>query len=1308
MSGPIPGGRHDWIGYLQPVGLVVAPAALARIGLWPSPQGPADGEAVTRAVAGFADDPWSFFHTILGWPANRVLRGETLPDALRISFPEQDTLLEPHGAIPAPDGTIQLLVRFETPELILDKRGTLPGWEATAQQRFERLLRETGVGAGVIVGACETGRKDGPATEPVLRLVVVPRGEASGHISWPLARLGDVSGRPMLAGLKLLLDAHALFSGPPSHRLPAILAESRAAQAEVSSRLAGQVLAGLHEMLRGLDAADGPRIRALANSDPDQLYKGLLTVLLRLVFILYAEDRGLMPSAPGGMAAALYEQGYALGGLHLRLRDDAALYPDTMDERRGAWGRLLALFRLVDRGHPSGFMQARGGQLFREAAFPFLLGRDTPDAPEQVLPVGDGYILRVLDSLLMLKGERVAYRALSVEQIGSVYEAVMGFTVQCAPSLMLAVRAGKGNRVPVWVDLEALAAARPSERERTLKLWTGRAAWPAAVSRSLREAGDATALAAALAPVADARAAPRGPVAAGTPILQPTDERRRTGSHYTPASLTRPIVAHALAPAFARIGPDAGPGQVLDLKVCDPAAGSGAFLVEACRQLGERLVTAWARWPDRRPTIPADEDDLLHAKRLVAQHCLRGVDRNPLAIDLAKLSLWLETLASAHEFTFLDAVLRCGDSLVGLPNPNIIAVTWDKVSGQQGFVEAIVREGIDAAAQLRRLMRVEAEIAPYAVQEQRHRAATLALERAQLVADGILWSYFTGAKARERTVRLAEVQQCVLSPSPANWARLQACRDELRRPPIDVTPFHWELEFEDVFNRPDPGFDAIVGNPPFAGKNTIAAGHAAAYPDWLKTLHPGAHGNADLAAHFFRRAYGLLRRGGAFGLIATNTIRQGDTRETGLARILAEGGTIFRAVSRYRWEGEAAVVVAQVFVAKGVSVETPVLDDRPVRRISAYLMEGDLDGSPAALRENAGKAFIGSFLLGMGFTFDDANHRKGKASSIDDMKELISANPDNADRIRPYLGGEEVNNSPVISHNRYTIDFGDMPLRRIDNTKSWTSLSDRERVEQLRSGLVAYDYPHRVAADWPHLLTIVERLVKPERDRDNRELRRRKWWQFAEKAPQLYQSISSLQNVIVRPQVSPHHAFAFVPSNQVLALTLVNFAMDSHSAFATLQSRVHEVWTRFFASTLEDRLRYTPSDCFETFPLPPGYAESPALEAAGQAYHDHRAALMIARDQGMTPTYNRFHRATDTQADIATLRDLHHAMDRAVLAAYGWDDLAAEAAPVFLDAESEDDHRYQGRLFWPAPFRDAVLARLLKLNEERVRMERML
>ncbi|WP_298807861.1 DNA methyltransferase [uncultured Sphingomonas sp.] len=1325
MSGPVPGGAHDWIGYLQPVGLVVAPAALARIGLWPAPQSAVDGEAVAHAMpqgkgGRSAGDYWPLFRDVLGWPAGQVAGapdGPMLPEACRFAFSEQDTLLEPDWAVLDADGAPQLLVRVERDTLVLDRRGALEGWEATAQQRFERLLRETGVLAGVIIGARETGRSaregdEHDAIEPVLRLVVAPRGEASGHITWPLTPLATTAGRGMLAGLKLLLDAHALFTGPPSHRLPSILAESRAAQADVSSRLSGQVLASLHELLRGLDAAAPQRIRALAAHRPQHLYEGVLTVLLRLIFILYAEDRGLMPSAAGGAAASLYEQGYALGGLHLRLRDDAALYPDTIDDRRGAWGRLLALFRLVDRGHASGFMQARGGTLFSEHAFPFLLGRDEPDELEQVLPVSDGCVLRVLDNLLMLGGERVAYRALSVEQIGAVYETVMGFTAMCADAPMLAIRAGKDNRVPVWVDLVALAQTKPGEREKLLKAWTGRGAFPAAVAQALRAAEGADAVAAALSTIADLRACPRRtPVPTGTPVLQPTDERRRTGSHYTPRALTQPIVTHALAPAFARIGPDARAADVLDLKVCDPAAGSGAFLVEACRQLGERLVTAWARWPAQRPTIPADEDELLHAKRLVAQHCLRGVDRNPLAIDLAKLSLWLETLASAHEFTFLDGVLRAGDSLVGLPNPKIVAVTWDKVSQQHGFVEAIVRDGIDAAAELRRLMRVEAEIAPYAAQERRHRAAATALRRAHLVADAVLHAFFAGTSKRDRDARLAEVQQCVLAPNDASWARLEAWQAALGSTPIGIASFHWELEFEDVFSRPNPGFDAIVGNPPFAGKNTIAAGHAAAYPDWLKTLHAGAHGNADLCAHFFRRAFRLLRRGGAFGLIATNTIRQGDTRETGLARILADGGTITRAVSRHQWEGDAAVVVAQVFVQRGEHAgdAVPVLDGRPVRRISAYLMEGELDASPAALRANAGTAFAGYELYGMGFTFDDAKAAKDQVSSIAAMMTLIDENPRNAAVIRPYLGGEEVNNSPVHSPHRFTIDFGNRPLRRACRAH-WASLSRAEQEREQCSGIAAPDFADSVAADWPALLSIVEHKVKPERDRlgDNGVDRRRKqmWWQFGVSAKNLTNALGELPRghcLVVNRGAAPHIAFAKVSKDFCLGKTLAVFALSSDAAFATLQSRVHEVWARFFASSMKDDLRYTPSDCFETFPLPPDYADAPALEQAGQRYHDARAALMVARNQGMTPTYNRFHRGDD----IAALRTLHDEMDRAVLAAYGWHDLAEAAAPAFLDAGCEDDHRYQRRLFWPAPFRDAVLARLLRLNEERARMEQM-
>ncbi|WP_235525111.1 MULTISPECIES: Eco57I restriction-modification methylase domain-containing protein [unclassified Sphingomonas] len=1303
MSRPSPTDAHDWIGYLQPTGLVVASAALARIGAWPTPQGADDGAAVARALAG--TDRWPFFRDALGWPAERVAGapgGPALPDGLRCSLDDGATLLEPDWAVFAADGSVQLLVRIEGDDVDLDRRGMLDGWAATAHQRFERLLRETGVPAGVLIGARPTGRKEGPAHEAVLRLVVAPRGDVSGHMTWPLAPLGEVSGRAMLGGLKLLLDAHALFTGPPSHRLPALLAESRAAQADVSIRLAGQVLASLHELLRGIDAASPEPVRRLAAHDPQHLYEGLLTVLLRLIFILYAEDRALMPSAGGAAAAMLYERGYSLGALHLHLRDDAARHPDGMDERRGAWGRLLALFRLVERGHPSGFMQARGGKLFREAAFPFLLGQDGIDDLARVLPVGDGCILRVLDGLLLLDGERVAYRSLSVEQIGSVYETVMGFTVEAAGGAMLAIRAGKTNRVPVWVDLAALAAVRGGEREKWLKEATGRGTFPAAVAKGLRQAVDVAALVATLAPVVDPRASPRGsPVAAGTPILQPTDERRRTGSHYTPRSLTGPIVAHALRPAFDRIGPDARPSEVLDLKVCDPAAGSGAFLVEACRQLGQRLVDAWGRWPVQRPTIPADEDELLHAKRLVAQHCLRGVDRNPLAIDLAKLSLWLETLASNHEFTFLDNVLRAGDSLVGLPNPKIVAVTWGKVSGQHSFVEAIVQDGIDAAAELRRLVRTEAEVAAYDVQEARHRAAGTALKRAHLVADAILQSFFEGTGARDRDVRLAEVQQLVLAPSERSWAALEALRDRLQASPIGIASFHWELEFEDVFTRPNPGFDAIIGNPPFAGKNTIAAGHARAYPDWLKTLHPGAHGNADLAAHFFRRAFALLRRGGAFGLIATNTIRQGDTRETGLHRIVQDGGTIYRAVSRYQWEGDAAVVVAQVFVVKGAASGPVILDDRPVQRISAYLMEGDLDGSPARLVKNEGQSFIGSFLLGMGFTFDDVNAAKGKASPLAEMQRLLSVDPRNGAVIKPYLGGEEINNSPTHAHHRHTIDFADWPLRR-ESDLVWHGLSDAERADRLRHGIVSPQYAGPVAADWADLLAIVEQRVKPDRLSQGDPNGQRIWWRFLRGRGELYRTIAPLDQVLViNCGATPHVCFARRPGNVVFSHTAAVFALPTLSAFAVLQCRVHEVWTRFFASSMKDDVRYTPSDCFETFPFPTDYSSNVSLETVGQAYHDHRAALMIACDQGMTPTYNRFHRPGDTAADIVRLRELHHAIDRAVLVAYGWDDLADAAAPVFLTAGSEDDHRYQNRLFWPAAFRDEVLARLLKLNGER-------
>ncbi|MEI7894909.1 MAG: type IIL restriction-modification enzyme MmeI, partial [Myxococcales bacterium] len=284
--------------------------------------------------------------------------------------------------------------------------------------------------------------------------------------------------------------------------------------------------------------------------------------------------------------------------------------------------------------------------------------------------------------------------------------------------------------------------------------------------------------------------------------------------------------------------------------------------------------------------------------------------------------------------------------------------------------------------------------------------------------------------------------------------------------------------------------------------------------------------------------------------------------------------------------------------------------------------------------------------------------------------------PRNAERIFPYIGGEEVNTSTTHAHHRYVINFGEMT-----------------EEEALR---------------WPDLMGIVEAKVKPDRDQlaDNPDGRRRRayWWQWGRDTPALSRAIAGLDRVLANSQVSTRVQFAFLPINMVYAHTLNVFPLPTHAAFALLQSRPHELWARFFGSSLEDRLRYTPSDCFETFPFPPNWQSAPTMEAAGQTYYDFRAALMVRNDQGLTKTYNRFHSPNECDPDIFKLRELHSAMDRAVLDAYGWSDIATDC-DFLLDYEIDEatwgDKKKPFRYRWPDAVRDEVLARLLDLNQRR-------
>ena len=1139
--------HRTWIGYLQPDGLVVSPAALVdsqaiidqnlievqqRFLEYVSELELGDGELSCLK------DAREFIRGFLEWPDDLVAgKGypEPIPPSLTAPLPEFSEILEPTFAVkdPRPKDPSHpwfLLVQVLENGADLDAAFTRTesGWSASPGRRFERLLRGTKVPIGVLINGTS------------IRLMYAPHGENAGNVTFPIDAMTEVAGRPILGALKMLLHKHTLFSAPSEARLPALLEKSRAYQSTVSEELAKQVLDSLYELVRGIQAADekskGELLKEILQKDPDEIYRGLLTVLLRLVFLLYAEDRGLISGSK------LYVNNYSVHGLFERLRADDEKYPDTMDQRYGAWSQLLALFRAVYDGsrHPQMLLPARKGFLFDPDRYSFLEGRTTKD--ERIPLVSDGVIYRVLRNLLILGGERLSYRTLDVEQIGSVYETMVGFKLEVAQGHTIALKPSKSKGAPVALNLDDLLSASGENRlklirERSDNKLTGE------VAEAVKTADTLDSLLAALERRIARNASP-GPLPPGSLVLQPTDERRRTGSHYTPRSLTEPIVHKTLEPILKRLGDNPAPQQILDLKIADIAEGSGAFLVETSRQLGEVLVKAW-HTHKQLPVIPPDEDEVLHARRLVAQRCLYGVDRNPMAVDLAKLSLWLATLAKDHPFTFLDHSIRCGDSLVGLTRKQLADFHWrseqKRVIGQNEIEERIKR-----AADFRKEILEADEFVSPDLKRQKLELADESLNFVRQAGDCVIAAFFSEDKDRKREAKrdeyLTQFQEFYRTFKPElTPSRILA---QLRGGEFPITPFHWEIEFPEVFDRENQGFDAIVGNPPFAGKNTLINGNRPGYLDWLKLIHEQSHGNSDLVAHFYRRAFDLLRTDGSFGLIATNTISQGDTRNTGLRWIRRHDGTIYAARKRFKWPGQAAVIVSIVWASKGESLPPFLLDSREVNQITSYLFHAGTDDNPAVLNANEGRSFQGSILLGMGFTFDD-NDSTGKASSLADMDGLLHKDPRNSQLIFPYIGGEEVNNEPDLSHHRFAIDFFDRSIEE--------------------------------AAKWPDLLDIVRRKVKPDRDHQNRKANRERWWQYAEKRPGLHRAVDGLPRVLVTNcGATPHMSFAFLDSRMVFANTLVVIATQSKPMFCILQSRIHEVWARFMGSSMKDDLRYTP------------------------------------------------------------------------------------------------------------------------------------
>ena len=1264
--------HEEWKGMTQPVGIVVEPTVLDRLGIFPEKNirvvsnlqtrleslfvEQIRGEEIYSAVINFKD----FCKEVLDWQENDLVKPEevyvnNLNKKIYVELDDYGEVLKPDWVVPEineeNNKKVQIIVKeleIGTPfDQVVKNSDNKKIWEATPHQRLERLLKETENPIGILWNGIS------------LRLVYAPRGESSGHITFPLEPMTSVDGRPMIAALEMLLGPDRLFEGGSKNlRLKKLMEQSRKEQNEVSTRLSEQVLDALWILVRGFDDAESKAKSAgqsifydLPENDPSHIYGGLITVLLRLVFLLYSEDEELMPIDP------IYSENYSVTGLASRLRRERSEFQSSMEERQGSWSSLLSLFRLVfDGGGPyETYLPARHGELFDPDAYPFLEGRTLNSSYKDkrynnLNLISDDVVEKVLNKLLILDGQILSYRALDVEEIGSVYEGIMGFNIERVKTISAGILYKPSRQkfnISFIFNVEEFLMQPINKREKWLNDQSGvDLKLSPKIKKNLKDVINLDEICLAL----ENRLSPYTPrgLNPGSLILQPTAERRRSGSHYTPRTLTEPIVEETFRPWLEQNQFNPSPKEILNLKICDPAMGSGAFLVAACRFLASHLVLAW-----ERNGFPSEFDESfdkdIYARRLVAQCCLYGVDKNPFAVNLAKLSLWLITLSRELPFTFVDHALKCGDSLIGY---SLTEIHLAQQKLQLGFLNP--QNQFLSNLSFKRLERFAVDNrddVTYDNKKQFLDQQELESEGTRRIADMMVAAFFDSKNAKERKDKQNAYLAMLSNESSDETLHhsIETIRINLKAGDKGIKPFHWDLEFPEVFESERKGFDAFIGNPPFAGKNTIAAGNRNGILDWFKKMHPECHGNADLVAHFFRRCFQLLRKDGSLGLIATKTIAQGDTRSTGLRWICLNQGTIYSATKRYKWPGVAAVIVSIVHIIKGDYSGRKILDHQYVDLITAFLFTGGGHDDPVQLKANKGKSFSGSIVQGRGFTFDDSDdaddETPGTPSPISTMRRLIEQNPKNSELIHPFIGGDEVNKHPNLSHHRYVIDF-------------------RDRTEE------------DCRENWPDLMDIIEKKVRPLRQekKEDGSYRLRKplpqrWWIHGEKRPGLYKAIEGLDKVLVTSAAATKYlAFPFLKTGQRFSHKLVVFPFDSYAIFACLISQIHTIFAEFTSGTMGISQSYNPTDSLETFPFPfdiskvkdPSFLNNShykKLYELGMEYHNLRADIMDKKKIGLTNLYNLFHNPNTEDTEIINLRSIHEKIDRHVLKLYEWDQI---------------------------------------------------
>jgi hypothetical protein len=421
--------------------------------------------------------------------------------------------------------------------------------------------------------------------------------------------------------------------------------------------------------------------------------------------------------------------------------------------------------------------------------------------------------------------------------------------------------------------------------------------------------------------------------------------------------------------------------------------------------------------------------------------------------------------------------------------------------------------------------------------------------------------------------------------------------------------------------------NAIIGNPPYHGSQNLRNVLDDGYVEWLKD-HFGA-GIKDLCVYWFRRAAEQMRPNDRAGLVGTNSISQNRARGASLNYVVEQGGVITDAVSRQKWPGEAVVNVSIVDWVQRPS-ETParfVLDGEEVVGINTRLRESKVQIEEyEPLAANRGRSFQGPIPAG------DFYLEPEEAGVL-----LAGGDASYADVVRPYLIGDDITEEPEQLPRRFVIDFDFLPLEK--------------------------------AMAYPSALEIVRERVKPARDVNRDKGFREKWWQFGRPRGDMRRAIEPLSRFVAGNRIGKRFLFCWADGRVCPSDLTVVFAFDDDYSMGVLTSSIHGTWAHSESSTLEDRPRYTPTSCFETFPWPqPDDATRAAVGELARMLIERRQAICVENQIGLTVLYNRV-----DEGAWSEIAGLHVELDAAVARAYGWPPSVA-AEPLEIKARLAELH----------------------------------